>query len=172
LILTSPNGVTWTPRVSGTTEELGTVAYAAGHYAAAAYDGLVALASSDGMTWTLSKTPIQLLAASGTQFVARASSYSVLLTSSDGLTWSQHPAPVGVAQLMYSGSAFWLGGCSQSGTPACGLFTSTDGVTWSLSVDLGGAAEVVGVSAVATNGSTSIAVRTQAFDGSNLLSLP
>jgi Bacterial Ig-like domain (group 2) len=172
LILTSPNGVTWTPRVSGTTEELGTVALSGGHYVAAASDGLVALTSSDGITWTVSKTSLQLLAASSTQFVARASAYSVLLTSPDGVTWTRHPAPVGVAQLMSSGSAFWLGGCSQSGTVACGLFTSTDGVTWSLSVDLGGAAEVVGVSSVATSGSTSVAVRMQSFDGTNLLSLP
>ncbi len=50
-ILTSPDGLAWTPRTSGTTEWLTSVAYGYNHYLAVGADRTV-LSSVDGITWT------------------------------------------------------------------------------------------------------------------------
>jgi hypothetical protein len=54
-ILYSTNGITWTKKTSGTTEQLNNVTYANSTWVAVGEDGSV-LSSSDGSTWTLQTT--------------------------------------------------------------------------------------------------------------------
>jgi len=50
-ILTSPDGITWTARSSGTLNNLNGVAYGNSIYVAVGYSGAI-LTSPDGITWT------------------------------------------------------------------------------------------------------------------------
>ena len=52
-ILTSPDGITWTSRTSGTTNELQGSTYGNSLFFIVGYSGTI-LSSSDGITWTSS----------------------------------------------------------------------------------------------------------------------
>jgi hypothetical protein len=166
LILTSPDGVSWTARVSGiNTGELRSIAFLQGHYVAA--NGGALITSNDGVTWKLLNNGLGAVAASATEFVAYGGLGTSVFTSSDGAVWTPHSTAFSQAQLTSSGSAVWASGITSSA--GWHLFASTDGVTWSDFGDLGDP-NSVSVTSVATNGSTTVAVR--GGGGTNLLSLP
>ncbi len=89
-ILTSPDGVTWTSRNSGSSATLYGVAWSGAQFAAVGDYGYI-LTSPDGITWTsrASGTGNALFGVtwSGTQFVAVGVS-GTILTSPDGFTWT------------------------------------------------------------------------------------
>jgi hypothetical protein len=137
-IITSPDGVTWTSRTSGTALALLWVTFASGKFVAVGGDGATAviLTSTDGITWTSRTVPggivsISTVAFGASVFVAVASTgaASKVITSPDGVTWTTQayaPAsPLGPA-LIFAGGLFVTG--FQSAIPT--IVTSPDGVTW------------------------------------------
>jgi YD repeat-containing protein len=87
-IVTSPDGVTWTQRSSGTTKDIYGVVFGNNLYVAVGAEGLV-MTSSDAITWTIQT--------SGTQAVLYTVAYGKgryvavgdgLLTSTDGINWN------------------------------------------------------------------------------------
>jgi len=51
IIVTSPDGISWTSRSSGTTNSLTSVSFGGGEYVAVGASGMI-LTSNDGITWT------------------------------------------------------------------------------------------------------------------------
>ncbi len=86
-ILTSPDGVTWISRASGTTNNITGIAWSGTQFVAV---GGSILTSPDGVTWASRKSDDNSLwgiAWSGTQFVA-VGWEGTILTSPDGITWT------------------------------------------------------------------------------------
>lgn len=127
VILTSPDGRTWTSRdVGGGTGELYGVAWSGREFLAAG-EGGPPLASADGVTWTkrgiIGRSSTNLRWA-GNQFVAIEQ--GAVFTSPDGLTWTQRYTVTNhrLSSLVWNGSkyiAVGLGGLVAS---------SVDGSTW------------------------------------------
>jgi uncharacterized repeat protein (TIGR01451 family) len=128
VILTSPDGITWTAQTSGTTDGLFAVGYGGGQFVAVGYVGQL-LTSPDGVTWTARTSGatqhLYGVGHNGSQFVVVGRS-GQLFTSSDGITWTartsgttEHLYDVG-----YDGSQFVVAGWG--GT----ILTSTNGTTW------------------------------------------
>src|ERR1700733_8043717 len=100
IIVTSPDGVKWTPRTwSGYTGLTG-VTYGGGQYVAVGTGGIV-LTSTDGATWVAQPVPApardyQAVTYGDGVFVVVGWS-QVILESTDGQTWTQ----------VYSGAGVW-----------------------------------------------------------------
>jgi hypothetical protein len=90
-ILTSPDGITWTERTSGTSDnDLRGVAYENGTFVAVGASGTI-LTSSDGTTWTSrtsgTNATLQGVTYANSTFVVVGRS-GTIRTSSDGTTWT------------------------------------------------------------------------------------
>ena len=127
-ILTSPDGITWTERDSGTEKDLRGVAYGAGTFVAVGDKGEI-LTSPDGITWTemTSGAEKDLLgvAYGNGRFVA-VGSYGEILTSPDGITWTRRDSGT---ERSLNGVAYGNGifvAVGQMGE----ILTSPDGITW------------------------------------------
>ena len=127
-ILTSPDGITWTERDSGTEKDLRGVAYGAGTFVAVGDKGEI-LTSPDGITWTemTSGAEKDLLgvAYGNGRFVA-VGSYGEILTSPDGITWTRRDSGT---ERSFNGVAYGNGifvAVGQMGE----ILTSPDGITW------------------------------------------
>ena len=87
-ILTSPDGVTWTIRSSGTSSSLSEVTY--GNNTFVAVGGSTILTSPDGVTWTIrssgTSSSLSEVTYGNDTFVAVGG--STILTSPDGVTWT------------------------------------------------------------------------------------
>jgi BNR repeat domain protein len=126
-ILTSPDGVNWTQRTSGTSNNLFGVAYGNGTFVAVRSNGAI-LTSPDGVNWTGRTAPTSdrlfgVTYGNGT-FVA-VGSRGTILTSPDGVNWTV-PALGGnpLHGVTYGNGTFVaVGG---GGT----ILTSPDGVRW------------------------------------------
>ncbi len=89
-ILTSPDGVTWTPRASGTGVSLCGVTHGNGLFVAVG-DGGTILTSRDGVTWTrrASGTTEDLYAVThGNGLFVAVGDGGTILTSPDGVAWT------------------------------------------------------------------------------------
>ena len=166
-VLTSPDGLSWTPQqvpaninpvlrsVAASSTRIiavGSQELAQGPVPA---EGLM-LSSTDGMTWTEVQMPVSAtlykIIWAGNQFVAVGALDppavgAVALTSPDGITWTNHTMNAGVnpTDVAWNGSLFVAVG-------AGGSATSVDGIIW----QQGGAA-AVSAPAVAWNGQTFLA---------------
>jgi hypothetical protein len=129
-ILTSPDGVSWTGRMSPTAEWLNDIVWSGTQFVAMGYNGAI-VTSSDGVTWAVAPqdpilvTTLSAVAWSGTQFVAVGRG-STIVTSNDGIHWTNVlSGTTGV----FFGDVIWTGGefvaVGDSGT----IVTSPDGVT-------------------------------------------
>jgi len=103
LVKTSPDGIAWTPRTSGTTEDLnaiswnGTTLVAVGYNNAAASP--LAMVSANGSDWDEATLPagspsvmLTSVAWTGSRFVASGGNGD-MFTSADGTTWAHHQMP-------------------------------------------------------------------------------
>ena len=138
MILTSPDGATWTSRNPGTSSSLTAVASSGSVLVTVGQSSTVGggpavLSSTDGISWTERASGVvgslSGVAWSGTQFVAVGSNpgvASIILTSPDGVTWTSRPSGMtnNISAVTWSGSQFVAVG-------DIGLIlTSSDGKTW------------------------------------------
>jgi hypothetical protein len=132
VIITSPDGITWTTRTSGTSIHLYGVAYGNGMFVAVgglAGGGIIT--SPDGITWTTraagtSKTPQNIVYGNG-MFVTVGGDGNIL-TSPNGITWTERTS--GTSKVLY-GIAYGNGMFVAVGDLAGGvIITSPDGITW------------------------------------------
>ncbi len=131
-ILTSTDGLSWVPRVSGTTEWLVAVAYGAGQFVIVGESGRV-LRSPDGITWTPATgvgttTRLNGVLYAGGRWIAVGES-GIILTSADANTWAPVASPVSnrwLHGIAYGAGTYCVVG--QSGT----ILTSPDARTWTV----------------------------------------
>ena len=138
-ILTSSDGISWTERTSGTTNNLHGVTYGGGLVLTVGDNGTI-LTSSDGSTWTSRTSGITNnlygVTYGGGLFVTVGDN-GTILTSSDGTTWANTSANKRTtlryfskadAQHLY-GVTYGDGLFVTVGGDAT-IFTSSDGTTW------------------------------------------
>lgn len=129
-VMTSPDGVTWTTRVSAADYSWNGIAWGAGLFVAVTSGGTTdrVMTSPDGITWTLRVTPnrsLQAVTFGGGQFVAVGSTTAI--TSPDGITWTDRTqATAFVRSIAYGASRFVA--VSSLGD----VTRSTDGITWTV----------------------------------------
>lgn len=90
LILTSPNGATWTNRsgLSDATGQLSDVVWSGSRFVASGYEAMAT--SPDGVSWNVYRNPLFSAGGvtwSGSKFVAAGT--SGIFTSTDGVTWTK-----------------------------------------------------------------------------------
>lgn len=160
LIMTSPDGSSWTIKTSGTTVNLQDVAYGGGYYVAVGPSGTV-LYSTDASTWTkiVNGSNLRSVAYGGGYFVivsggtvdGNSSSVTdcgtVYRASTPNGTWSTATISscditnnVGIQKVIYANSKFVAVGQDSTATPYLASWTSTDGGTWSTVNQVGTAA--------------------------------
>lgn len=133
VIVTSPDGATWTPQTWGGYTELTGVTYGGGQYVAVGFGGVV-LTSTDGVTWVARPVPApagdyQAVTYGDGVFVVVGWS-QVILESTDGETWTQVYSGVGVWQAVaYVGSEFVA--VDRAGGVAISV---NAGVTWTVTI--------------------------------------
>jgi hypothetical protein len=130
-ILTSPDGITWTERDSGTSRDIDFVTHGNGVFVATgAQMSFHILTSSDGINWTVQRNgsvPSYLLKTywTGDQFVANGPLGHVY-TSTDGISWTR---VLRVTTVFFNGAVYGAGlhvGVYRDGT----IRTSTDTTAW------------------------------------------
>jgi hypothetical protein len=132
VIVTSPDGVTWTPRTSHTTKTLAAVAWCTAQFVAVGNSGVVDT-SPDGVTWTLQSSGttnfLDGVGCSGSMIVVGEGSDDKdgeIVSSPDGVTWTQRPQSTsnGVFGIAWSGALFVAVGFNGI------AYTSPDGMSW------------------------------------------
>jgi len=139
-VISSPTGVAWTLRGSGTANTLSSVAFGNGMFIAAG-DGGTIIASTDGATWdvqdsttTASLKQVQFL---NNQFFAVGAN-GTILNSADGVVWQNRISGTsGPLSSVAYGNGFYVATGADPGGPCCDyypvitrLLRSTDGVVW------------------------------------------
>ncbi len=148
-ILTSPDGLTWTPRTSGTTFTLFAVTYGNGRYVAVGGNDAVCT-SPDGVTWTARSAGLSanlLCVAYGADlFVMAGGGAPGIYSSTDGVTWTLRESPTWMprAMIFAEGRFMGVGRAIDNGA----VITSPDGLTWTTQL-LGPAFDLLGVTATA-----------------------
>lgn len=133
-IMTSPDGVTWTERISPNTSKLFRDVVFGGNQFVAVGSGGAGMTSPDGITWTLRTLSdvtknYYAVAYGNNTYVAVGGSGGAIATSSDGNTWANQTSntDVNLRGVTYGNGVFVaVGG---SGTQSQ-VVTSLDGVTW------------------------------------------
>lgn len=125
-IVTSPNGVNWTKRESGTIQALNAVAGSGDQFVAVGAAGTV-LTSPSGIDWTVHSVwevyngSLLGIAWGNHQFVAVG---GAILTSPDGTTWTKQVSGTSLSAIIWNGLEFVAVGSGG------GILTSPDGVNW------------------------------------------
>ncbi len=135
-ILTSPDGITWTPNTAGIASYLGGVTYGSGTFVAVGYTGTI-LTSPDGVTWTSRSSGITadlrgvtygngIFVVVGNDYSSTPPVYGPILTSSDGVTWTSRTSGIYSAflEVTYGNGIFVAVALSED------ILTSPDGITW------------------------------------------
>lgn len=127
-ILTSPDGVVWTTRTSGTSAVLNWVVWSGSQFVVVGDSGTI-LTSPDGITWTVRTSGVSntlySVVWSGSQFVVGGSSYT--LTSVNGVSWTLRPGP----SFWQSGEIIlWSGSLYVAAGSADTIWSSPDGINW------------------------------------------
>jgi Photosynthesis system II assembly factor YCF48 len=133
VITTSPDGIVWTTRASGSFRTLHSLTYGNGMYVTVGDQGTI-LASNDGVSWTSvnASTSLNLngIAFGNGLFVAigGGTGYgeTIILTSTDGVTWTQRDPNTdnGLFGITFADGKFIAVGNNRV------VLISTDGVSW------------------------------------------
>lgn len=156
-ILSGTDGISWTPRPSGTTNNLNGITHG-GIYVAVGDSGTI-LISADGSTWTTitsgTTSILRQVSSIGNTYVAVGDSGTIATSVDGGTTWSVQtitgaPNLTGVAANLQHATLDSIG-LSLTGTAlaansrfvtidsAGNAYTSTDGLTWSGAIATGAA---------------------------------
>jgi hypothetical protein len=133
-IFTSPDGLTWTARVSGVPDFISGGIYGGGQFVLVGTSGLI-LTSPDGITWTQRASGttdwLKTVAHNGSVYVVLPLETTAVYTSSDGATWSSSVGPTSHYSfgLVYGGGVFVSVGYKTYNFEGS-VFTSTNGTTW------------------------------------------
>ena len=162
-IMTSPDGITWTPRGSST-DSWDAIAYGNNTFVAVGMSTNRVMTSTDGITWTNRTVPTgiqqwksvtwgnnKFVAVSGTGFNDR------VMTSADGVTWTYAQAihNGNWSSIAYGNNTFVATATSFGGGGSMDyVMTSSDGITWTART----AAAAVGWNAVVYGGGKFVAV--------------
>lgn len=153
-ILSSDDGLSWTPRLFTTTNsftaQVYSVAYGAGTYVGVGYSGSI-YASTNGINWVSTYAPVPIwnlfgvtfgngtfVAVGGTQTFSGGTSFSNIITSVDGINWTARKAApsaqfaTNLSAVAYGGGRFVAVG--DGGT----LLTSPNGSSWTRYTSAGG----------------------------------
>lgn len=136
-ILTSPDGVDWTARTSGTGNQLTGVTAAPTRLVAVEFGTSATLASADGVLWEPGPAVgggegLWAVAWTGAELVAVGVGGG-LHTSPDGLTWTARATGTGSALMAVAAGGGVRVAVGGGGLAAGGLaLTSADGVAWAL----------------------------------------
>lgn len=136
-VMTSPDGITWTPRTAPTNDHWVSVAFGAGRFVAVTGGGggqQVMTSDNNGVTWSLRSTPGDRTWKSVTygngRFVAVANDGTGqrVMTSDDGATWTLRNTPADNSwySVTYGNGLFVA--VAINGTDR--VMTSPDGITW------------------------------------------
>ena len=131
VILTSPDGVTWTDHSSVAFSGLMGITYGRGMFVAVGYFGNI-VTSPDGETWTVTKVSAPLyswfsdVAYSGEKFVVVGK--NVVATSPDAITWTSYASDTVVFGPVAFGNDVFVASLTVDGVPC--MATSLDGIRW------------------------------------------
>ena len=134
VVLTSPDGITWTQRTFGTPASTAKIRFDGSKFIAVGFDGVM-LTSPDGIAWTTiipaTPGPVGKLVTNGSIIIATGSSKGTVLTSPDGARWTARylPDQVNLTNLAYGNGLFVGIGHDDLGNDAV-VVTSPDGITW------------------------------------------
>ena len=139
-IMTSPDGITWTTRTSGTTQTLQGVYWDGSRYLAVG-NGATILSSANGTSWSTLHTGaaevwLQAVSYSGTRYVAAGSlsNTAYVLTSVDGVTWTENlTLPQNgrsLSGVAWSGQLFVASATAEAFPNEASVLVSQDGLTW------------------------------------------
>jgi hypothetical protein len=133
-IMTSPDGLTWASRTSGTANDLRSLLWDGSRYLAVGQNGTI-LTSSNGVAWTSqnsgSSTFFNSISYSGSQYVA-VGGFGIRI-SSNGVSWSaptSQPLSISFEASTWDGSKFIIGGLGFGSTAT--LYSSTNGQSWTV----------------------------------------
>jgi hypothetical protein len=160
-ILTSPDGVTWTARDSGTSKRLESVAYGNSTFMAVGINGTV-ITSPDGKSWTLKASGKTANFNGVTYGMSKwwvGTSHEEVYSSPDGVNWTlmfHGPFPGEINDITYGNSTLVAVGREPSR-----IFTSYDGINWTTTSK--GSDPVLGFVRVAYGNSTFVAVGPDLF---------
>jgi photosystem II stability/assembly factor-like uncharacterized protein len=136
MILTSSDGVSWTPRESGTSEGLSGITYGKNIYVAVGRSGTI-LISPDGTTWTSRKSGSDAVLANVRYikglFIVVGGDPGTILTSPDGITWTDRtPFPMNefLNDVAFGNDTYLIVGTVVRAFSEV-ILQSTDGIHWS-----------------------------------------
>ena len=148
LVMTSIDGVTWTPQTSGTVLNLYRITYGGGLFVAVGANGVLletVFTSVDGVVWVdrsfaeASPFPLQAIMYGNGLFIASGNAASIF-TSPDTITWTERVP--GGASIAFLGSTYAAGQFVLAGYGGY-MYSSIDGITWTSHATGGGALEIL-----------------------------
>lgn len=135
--ITSPDGLAWTARFTGTPQNLNSIVAARGRLVAVGAAGAIVTSDDGGLTWNSAKSPtsrdLSAVVYGNGRCLAVSLSPIALLTSADGREWTEVAAPAGPAWLraaLFANGWFYVSGNDGK------LRRSTHATSWE-AIDLG-----------------------------------
>jgi hypothetical protein len=136
-ILTSTDGISWTRRISGTTQTLRQIVWNNGIFLSIGTSGTI-ISSPDGITWTIhssgTHSDLYTLVWGANKFVA-AGAAGTLLISSDGVSWTKQSIPGvkgNINSVAWNGNKFVAGTDTFVQGYGYAILSSPDGINWTI----------------------------------------
>jgi len=135
-IITSSDGIFWTTRTSGSTQDFGGCTYGNGYFVAVAGASNI-YTSTDAITWTrrsVAASSVLQSASYGNSIYVICGTGELVATSGDTVTWTARSTPLSNTT-SFTGVTYGNGIFVMVGTPGGAngaIVTSTDGITWTV----------------------------------------